>query len=438
MSAFGLPPQFEYNKHHLTLPQDTRAFNSSSIPTNGTSFTFGQMIQVDIPRVETLVPDSLSMKYQLSQQATNATTATICGCPVYTPFQRMDTLIGGVGVETLNNANVIWNDWVNLYLDASQKYGMESAYGYNQSAFGSMDSNSYLSTGTLNTNIIQMSAPLNCMISNLKEYLPLYAIPQISLKFTIDSQANIYGTTSANVTVFTIQNFEVCYELVALPSHIKNAVLARHANEPIQIRSLTFALQTNTQIAAATSGNLSFFYNMQYDSIKAILLHMYPAAGAYVNGIFDSLDVTNAASATGSGGQYSFLMGSSMYPNKLINVAQNRAGVFTELKKVATTLGVPYATIYDKANSFAITSAEFNSVSASTAVNPSKFYIGVHTERLHNNDVYWSGVSSKGTGITANINIPAATTVAVTPTLILILDCLLTFDIANQQVAVTQ
>ena len=162
-----------------------------------------------------------------------------------------------------------------------------------------------------------------------------------------------------------------------------------------------------------------------------------PQAGG-IPSIFDSLDVTNAASATGSGGQYSFLMGSSMYPNKLINVAQNRAGVFTELKKVATTLGVPYATIYDKANSFAITSAEFNSVSASTAVNPSKFYIGVHTERLHNNDVYWSGVSSKGTGITANINIPAATTVAVTPTLILILDCLLTFDIANQQVAVTQ
>jgi hypothetical protein len=106
-----------------------------------------------------------------------------------------------------------------------------------------------------------------------------------------------------------------------------------------------------------------------------------------------------------------------------------------ELKKAVTSLGVEYEKIYDKNNDINITNTEWNYPATTspqtTKAIPSKFIVGISTERFHNNKIMFSGVNSQNSSITVRVNIPTATTLAFNANLTCVCDALLNIDQEN-------
>jgi hypothetical protein len=157
----------------------------------------------------------------------------------------------------------------------------------------------------------------------------------------------------------------------------------------------------------------------------------------YLNGQFDSIDITQ------SSGEYQLFIGGKPLPSKPLSTLNNRAGILTSLRQATTSLGVDFTTIYDKANNGSISDVEFNRPAANAANSsslalPAKFYLGIHTELLHNNSIIYSGVSSQGSAIVLKVNSPTATALNVNALLILCYDALIEVDIVNQQINVLQ
>jgi hypothetical protein len=129
------------------------------------------------------------------------------------------------------------------------------------------------------------------------------------------------------------------------------------------------------------------------------------------------------------------------FPQKPLSSATNKSGIFTELRKASTVFGQDYSCIFDKQNEMDISSANIGRIhaTATTLIAPEKFYVGVHTEKLHNNSNIFSGISSRDSAIVARINCPTATTTSIfNAILVLVYDCVLKFDIAGGQVSVIQ
>jgi hypothetical protein len=178
-------------------------------------------------------------------------------------------------------------------------------------------------------------------------------------------------------------------------------------------------------------------------SIKALFLTFTPSSaataatgvGSWVNNGYDCFDCTNGNSAGSQGGDYSVIINGQQYPNKVLSVLTGRSGLIMELKKAVCSLGVEYEKIYDKNNDINITNAEWNYPATTspqtTKAIPSKFIVGISTERVHNNKVLFSGVNSQNSSITVRVNIPVATTLAFNANLTCVCDALLNIDQQN-------
>ena len=172
-----LPYHLDYSASHPTIDPESYTINTSSVPINGSSFSAGSIISVLIPKQDLLVPDSLHIKYILTP-TTGTIAGFVAGCPVYTAFSKVETLIGGQSEETLMSHNVVQNFIMNTNYNYAQKYALESAYGYT-SATTQGACNGHQMTGV--TEAISMSAPLNNCLSNCKQYIPLALMGQSSI-----------------------------------------------------------------------------------------------------------------------------------------------------------------------------------------------------------------------------------------------------------------
>ena len=148
------------------------------------------------------------------------------------------------------------------------------------------------------------------------------------------------------------------------------------------------------------------------------------------NGRFDSVDLH-----TGNGAEYSFLIGGQVYPQKPLSSVTNKAGILQELRSAI-------GSVYDKNNSFAINTLEFNQISTLPAASgntlncPAKCYIGCSVEKLNSNSLL-TGISTQNSPIsyrvTTGTSIGAANS---TITLCVNYDALIEVDLVNRQCSV--
>ena len=420
-----LPREIAYSATKpASLPKGTSATSVVVVPSNGSSFGENAQLIFDLPSRSYVVPESLYIRYKITTGA--STGASMRGTPVYTPFQRLETIIGSSVVESITNYNQLCNMLVNCRMNTAQKVGYSQALGLGgvSTAF-TFDNCNGRAVADAGTNFT-VSAPLGSLLSNCDHLYPLKYSPAVRIQLTVDTIANMFsGTVPAS---FAITNAELCMDLVDFSQEVDNAVASMvDERGKIMIKSQSY-LSSGQTLAGSSSGSLEFIYNMRLASIKALLLNQSGTTSNSLNRAFDSLDCTT------SNGSFQFYVASLPYPSRPLSTALNKAGFLTEL---SCAFGPAHDLL---TTNFSINPTEFNHTNntTTTVAIPAKFYVGVNTERLSSNAIMLSGVSSQNSPISLRIDIGTATTNAQVLQVIALYDAIIEIDVANKQVAVLQ
>lgn len=428
-----LPQSINYSEQLSALPSDTQSIEIACSPSNGQTFSCiggGQQIYLDLVSRGFLIPDSMYIRY--TAQTTSSTNASaIVGCPVYTPFQRLDVIVGSQTIDTIQNYNILMHMISNCTLDVAQKYGRQTGFGYSTGATANIEDLDGKSVGTSLT--YSVSAPLMSVLSNSDKLIPLFAMPSIRVVLTLDSSTN-FGTGTVAVggatptgnvlTAFNINNFELVYKIVDFGGNVQEMV--RGMGDKIYIKSQSFSTASNI-LPSGSQGYVELIYNQRYASIKALLASFGCSGVQYANRNFDSIDGTNGNA------EYSFMLGGVVYPQKPLNTSTNRAGILESLRQA-------FGSIYDKTNCMAINNTEFTiaaTAATTTAITsyqvPGKFYVGVSTEKLGSSLL--TGVSTENSPISIRCTLGTATAITHNVMLVVNYDALWEIDIANRQVS---
>ncbi len=426
MSQVVLPNTINYAEQLPSLMAGVNNYTQVLQPVNGSSFTQNQQIFIDIPSRGFIDPKSIYIRYRAV--ATTTTQGGVVGCPVYTPFQRLDTYINSQMVDTINDYNQVAHAWSNLNLGVNEKYGSQTSFGYADATAGtvSMDEldGRYLSSATGETYFV--SAPLvACMLSGCEKFIPAFATGGIRIIFTLDSNSNMFSNGSGASTM-TINNFELVYDLVDFGAEVEQSILAM---DKVVIKSNSYA---NSAVAlnSGSTGNLNLVFNQRFASIRSAIVHPSGSAvdAVTVNGKFDAVDVS-------TGGTYALNVGGVVFPQGgPINFGTNRAGALMELRKAVGNL-------YDWSRSPSINSVEFgyNEAGVTTLTQPGKVYVGFDLNKINSaSNNMLNGTSSQNTPINLQLNIVSATAKAKNINLILNYDAILTIDPRTKMLSVMQ
>lgn len=418
----SLPNQLDYSQSISELPECTN-YEVTLVPSTGAgSYNPGSVIKFDFQQRGFIDPSSIVIRYKYT--ITAAVNAEMIATPAYTPFLRLETLIGSQVVESINQYNQVAGFvYVNTQMDVAMKYGQQSALGYyNNTAVPSLE---FLDgrvcilneTGTF-------SAPLIGLLSSSAKLIPAFAMPQISVQLTMDSIANMF-TTTVVPTGFVISNIELCYNMLDFGRDIEQAVLAM---PKVYLKCWSFS-NSSTSVANNQTGSISLVYNQKYASVKAAYIVNTGTGATSLNKWGDSYDITS------SNGDYSLMIAGQTYPQRPLSTFNNKTYVLQELRRAS-------GNINDKNNNMAINAIEFNVVGAgaTTYNTPAKFIIGIPLEKLHipSDKAILTGVSTNNSNITVNINTSTATAQAHTINLILNYDAIIEVDTATRDARVRQ
>lgn len=413
----SLPASVNFAEPIPSLPDNATRYSVALAPVNGSSFTAQQQVIFQFANRGYLIPESVYLRYKLTS-VIGATATGIVGTPAYTPIQRCETQFGSVTVDSINNYNQVCNMLVNGTMDWAQKYGNGINYGYSSTdpaTTEEMDGRILLANAT---DAVTLACPLPCLLTNVADkLLPLWAMPTISMVFTLDALANMLLNTTT-VTSFTLSNVELCYDFIELGSEVD--AMVRSMGPKIYIKSQSFS-NSSVIVPAASNGSQSYIFNQRYASVKGAVVLF----SGGVNGLFDARDTTTNT------GSISLNVSGVSYPQKPYSMVNNKSAIIVEFKKVM-------GSIYDKNNSVAINILEFSAVDATvtTLTKPGKFYIGFSLQKLHSNALL-TGISTNNSNISVNIEQSTAVGAANRQcNLILAYDALIEVDTINKQCSI--
>ena len=208
------------------------------------------------------------------------------------------------------------------------------------------------------------------------------------------------------------------------------------------IKSNGFAPSSLT-VPATSSGTQTLVYNQRFALIRsAIVMPSGTAVNTVtLNGKFDSIDIT-------SGGFYSLNIGGVQFPpGGPINIAINKAGALSELRKATGSL-------YDWSKSMSINNVEFGytdvivaagggfeaTVATTSATQPGKCYVGFDLNKINiASKNMLNGTSSQNSPInlTLNIGTPMGA-IAKNVYLLLNYDCIFIIDPRTKMITLNQ
>ena len=426
----SLPLQLDYSQSISELPECTNYEVCLTPSTGATTYGAGNIIKFDFQQRGFIDPSSIVIRYKYTLGVVGGTTtAEMIATPAYTPFQRLETLIGSQCVESISQYNQVAGFlFVNTQFDVAMKYGIQNAYGWLANtgvpSLEQLDGRLCTSTETGT-----FSMPLIGLLSSSAKLIPAFAMPSISVQLTMDSVANMFTSLAAsNVPAsFSITNIELCYNMLDFGRSVEHDILAM---PKLFLKCWSFSNSSST-VATGANGSISLVYNQKYASVKAA--YVLPT-GSFVlsaNKWGDSYDMT-----TGTG-DYSIVIAGQTYPQRPLSTLNNKTYVIQELRRAS-------GNINDKNNNLSINAVEFNQVptGATSYSTPSKFIIGIPLEKLHipSDKAILTGVSTNNSNITVNINtstaVPANTSYNVN--LILNYDAIIEVDTQTRDARVRQ
>ena len=145
MSQTVLPNSINYREMLPSISPSTENFTQVLQPTNSSIFGQNQQIYVDIPSRGFIDPQSLYIRYRMNvgciTTAIVADSFTVIGCPVYTPFIRVETYINSQQIDSVQDYNVAAHAWSNTFLGVNEKYGNQYGFGYQDPGNGTVSMN---------------------------------------------------------------------------------------------------------------------------------------------------------------------------------------------------------------------------------------------------------------------------------------------------------
>ena len=125
----SLPREVEYRVSSLPAEVSTAAYVSRAV--NGSSFTTGQQVQVNLiqNRGTYLIPSSMYATFSINVTASGADTNVLLGLPGVSVIERSDVFANSTSIDTINNYNGIVNMLYNGKLGVSEKMGLSKCLG---------------------------------------------------------------------------------------------------------------------------------------------------------------------------------------------------------------------------------------------------------------------------------------------------------------------
>jgi len=432
----SLPKSFNLSEAIPSLPDGAMSQLISCRPISGSNFTQQQIIEVDLGNRGWCDPRSLSIRYKMLVN-TDASGAAFIGVPVYTPFQRVSTLVGGASIDTINQYNQVAQVLVNGQYSVADKYGIQTGFGYtnttgNVQFLDGRAMDAALADASANATFTVSAPIIGTLLTNCEKQLPLFAMPQIRFQFTLDSLTNMsfikLGAVGTGYSAFTkvqISNFEVVYTMTDMGAGVEKMIYESGRSLSLKSHGIS---NSAVSVPSATSGSQAYVFNMRFASIRSAFLCPNRADGAGNKwGEFSDL--------TSNNGDYQLLIGNQAFPQTQLSTALNESGILQETRRA-------FGSLYDAKNSMSINTAEFGvNINDSSAnllyYEPGKFIVGVNLDKVQTEDrVLMCGASTYNTPITAVVNINTATTVAGNINLILDYDCILVLDPVARQLSV--
>lgn len=428
----ALPNQLDYSQSISELPE-CQNFEVCLTPTTGAgSYSPGGVVRFDFQNRGFIDPSSITLRYKWA--ITSAVGAEFIATPAYTPFLRLETLIGSQVVESINQYNQVAGFlYVNTNYDVAMKYGQQPALGlFAAAGVPSLEQlDGRLCTSAAGQGVAggagensTFSCPLVGILSSSGKLIPAFAMPQISVQLTLDSIANMF-TTTVVPTAFQISNIELCYNMLDFGRSVESAVLSM---PKLFLKSNSWS-NSSASVATGTTGSLSLVYNQKYASVKAAFVLPTGTSGNSLNKWGDSYDMTSG------NGEYSINIAGVAYPQRTLSTLNNKTYILQELRRACGNMD-------DKNNNMSINTLEFNTDAndATTYLQPGKFIVGIPLEKLHisNDKAILTGVSTNNSNITVNIQTATATAQAYTVNLILNYDAIIEVDTQTRDARVRQ
>ena len=428
----SLPKEINYLARPASLPAGTNLTSIVSAPTNGSVFTEGSVIYLDMVNRGYLVPSSVYLRYKLAV-VQGAAASFVRGTPAYAPFARSEVVIGSSVVESIQQYNQVANMIVQTKLNSAQKTGLGAALGntvdvaYSTPTYVNQNGFS-LGAAAVTTNL-SLACPLGNILSSATTMIPLGKMPACRIQLTVDSTSNVI---SGSGTSITLSNIELCYDCCEFGPEVDAAVdsMVDPMGE-IVIKSSGF-INSAQVISSGFSGMNELVYGVRLASIKSLWALFCGTTAAHSPSSWaGSRDITSST------GDYQFSISGRPFPERPLSTTLNKAGIFMEL---LNAWGPAHSM---ESNNTSIMPIQWYAYLGSnggatpdTVILPSFFLAGVNTEKLSSNSVLLSGVSSQNTPITLRINTSTATTQAFNVNVIALYDALIKINPLTKQASV--
>lgn len=421
MAELSLPSAVDFSRPSKHLPENMNTTLMTILPTNGTTFKAGGVIQLDLPqRAGLYLQGSTAFLRYRFRYTSGATAPIIRGTPALTPLFKLDEYVNSTPVSSIYNYHQVANMYVQQHLGVSEKYGVQSAlFSELKATLNGLDTCGDCLTLTASQSALAGSAsfatPLYCSaLSNMDKFFPTGLAGSYRIQLTL-AQITDMVSVPGNLTDYQLENVELCINAVDMGVGVDQMVASM--GEHLIIKSSTFANAGVGQVPSGAQGVVSLLANHRFQSINNLYIISSGADSTKdVNGIFDSRDITS------QNGSYACTIGSSVFPQLPINTAVNKNAVLQYLRECTSSLfdwryamsinATEFSSYLGSANATAING--FTPVAVTSVTEPAKFYVGIPVSKIQAMDAYapqslLSGVSASSTPIIANINIGTAT-----------------------------
>ena len=421
----SLPREVEYRVSSLPAEVSTSAYVSRAV--NGSSFTTGQQVQVNLiqNRGTYLIPSSMYATFSINVTASNADTNVLLGLPGVSVIERSDIFANSTSIDTINSYGGIVNMLYNGKLGVSEKMGLSKCLGnqFVENACNEVDSRT-IANGT-GANILSVAVPLCNILTLMDKLLPLDSA-EYRVYLTIADILNISckdDGTASTLTGFSVSDFQIHYKGVTFDS-ATDMMIKSQVQPDGQIYFKSESYQSSVaNLPTGSSGSIALPFANSLTSIKSLQTQFCRA---------DRFKVGCGASYDPQFTQFNYEVGGKNYPQTALS-STAVAGVTLEfLESIHGIMSHPDAAQTSlSVNNWRGLNSAFN---ADSFKDLPKSYFGYNSEKLPSS-VSLNGISSQNSNIVTRLSIGTATTATSTVLQIFHHDCILKYDpLANSLV----
>ena len=421
----SLPREVEYRVSSLPSEVSTAAYVSRAV--NGSSFTTGQQVQVNLiqNRGTYLIPSSMYATFSINVTADGADTNVLLGLPGVSVIERSDIFANSSSIDTINNYNGIVNMLYNGKLGVSEKMGLSKCLGnqFVENACSEVDSRTI--TAGSGANIISVACPLANIITLMDKLLPLDSA-EYRVYLTVADILNIScknDGTASTLSLFSLSDFQIHYKAVTFDAQTDMMIKSQvQPDGAIYFKSESYQSSV-ANLPTNSAGSIALPFANSLTSIKSLQTQFCRA---------DRFGLACAASYDPNFTQFNYECAGRNYPQTALS-STAVAGVTLEfLESIHGIMSHPDAAQTSMSvNNWRGLNTAFGSDSFKDLP---KAYFGYNSEKLPSSTAL-NGISSQNSNIVTRLSIGTATTATSTVLQIFHHDCILKYDpLANSLV----